>query len=308
MQIPANGVRMPVELANSEFRRQPLSWRGMIGLMRRETSELLVQATEVDTSAADAYETSLVPGLIAPWAELIVSEAKITEGMSVLDVGCGTGIVARHAARRSGSVGRVVGMDIDHGMLGAAKSVSIKEGLSIDYQYGSACELPFDSGAFDAVLCLQGLQYFPDPMRALREFRRVLKSRSVLAIVTWSELESCKGWWALVSALERRGIDASAARKPFALSSADEIRSLYARAGFEDISVHSEQRVSNFRSANHFVAAMLQGAPSTRLALGQVPKGEWPDFISEVDDLLAPWQTASGLAFPTQCNVLKARR
>jgi hypothetical protein len=112
----------------------------------------------------------------------------------------------------------------------------------------------------------------------------------------------------LVGALESRSIDASAARKPFALSSAAEMRSLCAQAGFADISIRAEQRLSNFRSANHFVAAMLQGAPSTRLALEQVPEGEWPAFIAEVEDLLAPWQTATGLAFPTQCNVVIARR
>jgi ubiquinone/menaquinone biosynthesis C-methylase UbiE len=267
-----------------------------------------VKTSEIDTSGAEAYEVSLVPGLMAPWAEVTVSNAQIREGASVLDVACGTGVAARYAARRSGCGGRVVGVDTDQGMLEVARAVSMKEGLSIAYQHGSAAELPFKSESFDAVLCLQGLQYFPDRLRAMSELRRVLRTGAPLVIVTWTEIEHCKGHWALVSALEHRGIDAAAARKPFSLSGAIELQSLAQEAGFLHASTRSEQRLSCFQSAESFVEAMLRGAPSTRQALEKVPAEDWPSFLAEVEAALAQWHGSQGLEFPTMSNVLEARR
>jgi SAM-dependent methyltransferase len=263
---------------------------------------------EQNTSAAEAYEASLVPGLMAPWAELIVSSAQFHERASVLDVACGTGIAARYAARRSGPHGRVVGVDVDQGMLSVARAVSKQESLSIEYEYGSASKLPFETESFDAVLCLQGFQYFPNRSQAMSELRRVLRTGSPLVIVTWSEIQRCKGQCAMVTALERRGIDAAAARKPFSLSGASEMQSIAEEAGFTRIATRSEQRLACFQSATSFVEAMLQGAPSTRQALEKVPAEDWPSFLVEVETMLARWNTGSRLAFPVECNVVEVHR
>jgi ubiquinone/menaquinone biosynthesis C-methylase UbiE len=263
---------------------------------------------EIDTSAAEAYEAFLVPGMMAPWTEVIVSNAQIREGVSVLDVACGTGIAARYAGRRSGPHGKVAGVDTDHGMLEVARAVSLQEGLAIEYEYASAGDLPFKSESFEAVLCLQGLQYFPNRLQAMRELRRVLRTGAPLVIVTWSEIENCKGHWAMVNALERRRIDAAAARKPFSLSSASETQSLAEEAGFTQVSIRAEQRPASFQSATAFVEAMLQGAPSTRQALEKVPAADWPSFLAEVATTLAQWQSGSRLEFPMESNVLVARR
>jgi SAM-dependent methyltransferase len=245
---------------------------------------------------------------MASWAEVIVSNAEVKEGASVLDVACGTGIAARYAAGRSGPHGKVVGVDTDYGMLEVARTVAIKERLSIEYEYGSAGELPFKSESFDAVLCLQGLQYFPDRLQAMSELRRVLRKGSPLVVVTWAEIENCKGHWAMVSALERRRIDAAAARKPFCLSSAHEMRSVAEEAGFAQVSTRLEQRPGCFQSATSFVEAMLQGAPSTRQALEKVPADDWPSFLADVETRLAQWHSGSRLEFPMESNVLVARR
>ena len=262
---------------------------------------------DVDTSAAHAYESFLVPGVMAPWAETIVSQMHISRGMHVLDVACGTGIAARHAARRVGTSGRIVGVDIDQGMLAVARTVSIKEGADIEYVYASACELPFESEAFDAALCLQGLQYLPDPLKAISEVRRVLRNDSVLVSVTWSEIENCKGHWAIVSALERRNIDAAAVRKPFARANGAELHSLALEAGFKDVSIRTAQQLGRFPSAASFVDAMLRGATSSRYALEKLPRNEWPNFLAEVNDELAQWSSPAGIEFPMESNVLTAR-
>lgn len=265
------------------------------------------QTSEADTSAAQAYEAFLVPGMMAPWAKESVACARIENGMTVLDVACGTGTAARHAARRCVQ-GRVVGVDLDRGMLSVANAVSLKERLPIQYLYGSACELPFESETFDAVLCLQGLQYFPDRCRAMTEMCRVLRPGAPLIAMTWSEMDNCKGYLAMVSALERRHIDATAMRKPFSLSDSAELYSLAAEAGFRNFAVRTKQHTACFRSAAAFVDAMLQGAPSSRCALEQVPSEDWPGFIADVADMLAQWDGGVGLEFPMESHVLEARR
>lgn len=270
--------------------------------------ENIVHALKADTSVAEAYEMALVPGLMAQWAERIVANARIEGGMRVLDVACGTGIATRYAAHRCGVTGRAVGVDVDHGMLEIARAVSMKEGLVAEYRYGSACELPFESESFDAALCLQGLQYFPDRQKAMSELHRVLRPESPIVVITWSEIQSCKGWWAMLTALERRNVDAEAVRKPFSLSSASELHTIAEEAGFTGIAVRTEQRLARFPSGAAFVDAMLKGAPSSRHALEQVPLTDWPEFLAEIEDLLAPWQRGSTLQFPTESNVLEARR
>jgi SAM-dependent methyltransferase len=264
-------------------------------------------ASALDTSVADAYQAALVPGLMAPWGEAIAAAAQVRDGMRVLDVACGTGVAARFAAQRCGSGGRVVGIDIDHGMLAVAKAQSKKDGVDVEFVHGSAVALPFDSASFDAVLCLQGLQYFPDQVGAMQEFRRVLRPGAPLVAMTWSHLQACKGQWAMVTALERRGIDAAAARKPFGSSDPAALQALALNAGFERVAVRQEQRLGRFPSVASFVESMRKGAPSTRLALDQVPAAEWPRFVAEVETMLAAWTRNSDFDFPVECNVLEAR-
>jgi SAM-dependent methyltransferase len=263
---------------------------------------------EIDTSAAEAYDTILVPEVFLPWAELMVQEAHIQNGMRTLDVACGTGVVARCAARLCGPRGRSIGLDIDPAMIKVARAAALREGLEIDYQCGSASELPFEAGSFDAALCLQGLQYFADKEQALAELRRVMRPGASLVAVVWAEMEACAGNWAMIVALERRGIDAKDMRKPFALSDSAALRALAAQAGFEDVTVEVAHRTVRFASAKAFVESIAQGAPSSRLALAQVPPAQWQDFLRDVEAQLATWTKDARLEFPMASNVLVARR
>src|SRR5262249_60545343 len=98
-------------------------------------------------------------------------------GDRVVDVACGTGIVARIAAARVGPSGVVVGVDLNPGMLNVARSVSLTDSRSaapIQWQEASADKLPFPGESFDIVYCQLGLQFFADRPAALREMRRVL--------------------------------------------------------------------------------------------------------------------------------------
>src|SRR5687767_12566054 len=110
-------------------------------------------------SFPEMYERLLVGPLFRPFAELTVERAQLRAGDRVLDVACGTGIVARLAKNRVGDGGTVVGVDLSPPMIAVARSIE----PSVEWREGDACALPVrDPERFDVVMCQQGLQFFPD--------------------------------------------------------------------------------------------------------------------------------------------------
>ena len=107
------------------------------------------------------YERYLVPSIFGPWAKDLVEIAGLKPGERVLDIACGTGIVARTAALTLGRGDGIIGLDVSGPMLAAARSAAAAEGLSIEWQEGSAVKLPLIDATCDVVLCQQGLQFFP---------------------------------------------------------------------------------------------------------------------------------------------------
>ena len=71
-------------------------------------------------TGAEIYECGLVPAIFAPWATILIEQAALQPGDRVLDVACGTGVVARLAARQVGSTGQIIGLDYNAGMLAVA--------------------------------------------------------------------------------------------------------------------------------------------------------------------------------------------
>lgn len=136
------------------------------------------EAWQVTDDAVVLYERSFVPALFAPSAVLLVDAAGIGRGDRVLDVGCGTGIVAREAAKRVGPEGRVVGLDLNPRMLEVARRIAPE----IEWRQGDAALLPFENGAFNVVVSQYAMMFFPDPSLALRAMWRVLASRGRLAV------------------------------------------------------------------------------------------------------------------------------
>jgi SAM-dependent methyltransferase len=142
---------------------------------------------QVAGRAPEVYERELVPAVFAPWAPILVELAHPCPGERVVDIACGTGIVARVAAARVGATGVVSGVDLNPGMLSVARSataVSSRSGAPIQWHEASADKLPFPGESFDIVYCQLGLQFFADRAAALREMHRVLGADGRLAL--WS--------------------------------------------------------------------------------------------------------------------------
>src|SRR5215211_6048459 len=197
------------------------------------------QGWQLEEGSAEAYERYLVPLLFAPGAEYLIELASLGPEERLLDVACGTGIVARRAARRVGADGKVVGLDINEGMLEVARKASSDVRPAIEWHQGDATDMPLPDRAFDVVFCQQGLQFFPDRSAALGEMHRVLVQNGRLVLSILRSIEHNPGYRLLAEALERHvGLDAGAMmRSPFTSLSADELRALITGAGFRDVRI-----------------------------------------------------------------------
>jgi ubiquinone/menaquinone biosynthesis C-methylase UbiE len=253
-------------------------------------------------SPAEIYER-MVPAY-ASWVIVLLDGVQVRSGERLLDVACGTGVLARQAVALVGAGGRVVGLDINANMLTVARA----RGPAVEWHEGNALALPFADHAFDVVVCQQGLQFFPDPGAGLREMRRVLSPGGRLGVAVWCTLESSPGHHALVRALERH-VSPEAARvmsTPFRLGDAQTLHALTAVAELRDVHVRLEQRAVRFPSTEAFTRGVLGGGTLARAGI-QVSGDALDTVIGDVDQALAPYVQAAGLVFPMESHLILVR-
>lgn len=267
-------------------------------------SEQTEQGWQLEGSSPDAYERYLVPAFFERWAEELVELADPRSGERVLDVACGSGIVARRAARRVGENGSVTGLDINPGMLAVAREASSR----IAWTEGSALSLPFPDESFDLVLCQEALQFFSDRALAFEEMHRVCASRGRLALSVLRGLEHSVAYTAFADALERHaGPDAGEMmRSPFVLGDAEELRALVTAAGFRDVRIQIRIRSVRYPS---FEQMLWREAASSPLAgpLGRLDDAARGRLVAEIADALAAYVDDDGIVLPIEAHVVLAR-
>jgi ubiquinone/menaquinone biosynthesis C-methylase UbiE len=263
---------------------------------------------QVAGSAPEIYERELVPAVFGAWAPILVQLAQPRPGDRVIDVACGTGIVARIAAERVGPTGAVVGIDLNPGMLSVARSASIDVGSggSLQWQEASADKLPFPDGSFDIVYCQLGLQFFADRAAALREMRRVLGAEGRIALMVWRGINESPGFAVLAEALQRHiGQAAAIMRAPFGLSDADELAALVRGAGFQRVAIHQRSGTVRFPSVERFVLSYVAGSPLAG-PVAQAGDAAREALITDVRNALVEFTSDTELAFPIAAHLLSA--
>ena len=136
------------------------------------------------------FQDNIVPAILGPMGAHLVQAADLRSGERILDIACGTGAVTRLAAQLVGASGHVAALDFGAHMMHVGRAVPQERGATIRWVHGDATALPFADSMFDVVLCSQGLMFFPDRARALRDAARVTVPGGRLAVAVWAPLEN----------------------------------------------------------------------------------------------------------------------
>jgi SAM-dependent methyltransferase len=270
-------------------------------------------------SPAEIYERAFVPAVFEPLTRVVLERARPAPGEDVLDLACGTGIVARHVARLVGPEGGVTGVDLRPGMIAVAEAVGTGSGdesgagsAAVTWLVGDAERLELPSSSFDLVVCQQGIQFFADRVGALREVRRVLRPGGRLVAAVWRGVSEQGLLGALVDVELRHlgplGLTYDDAAAPFLMSSGEELAAVAASAGLVDVAVDVAGIQTAF-AADTFVVDVEYAYSGLFPQFTEDPT-RFEAFVAAVEretrDVVARYRVGDRLVSPMRTHLLTA--
>ena len=184
---------------------------------------------------------------LEPVSDQLMKSSQISRGQTVLDVATGTGQPALTIAEKIvGPTGRVIGVDLSPEMLEVAKEEAAYQSLTnVVFQIVEDESLSmFSDDTFDTVVCRNGLMFMPDPVKALKAFRRVLKPGGKASVTVWGSPDKSPVMAAVMKTISKHVIDLKllpSAVAPsgnpggaYSISSVDMLRDYFLKAGFSN--------------------------------------------------------------------------
>jgi SAM-dependent methyltransferase len=257
---------------------------------------------QISVAAAEIYESKFVPAFFAEWAPHLVDLADVGPDQTILDVACGTGIVARTVAGRLAGEGRIVGVDLNEAMLTVARRVS----PDLEWRQGDAGALPFPDASFDRVLCQMALMFFPDRLGALGEMRRVAAPRATVALLVPGRLAAQPAYGPFVEmATHHAGPDAASLLSTyFACGELAGLTALVESAGLSVTGTRTRLGRALFGSVDEFVAAEVESTP----LIGRISEDVYGRIREGAREVLRPFTTPTGrVEIPLEGHLVAAR-
>lgn len=238
----------------------------------------------ITAAQAALYEERFVPALFAHWVDPVLDAARPHPGQDVLDVACGTGVVARHAAERVGPGGSITGLDLNPAMLEVAARVR----PDLTWRQGDAAALPFPDRSFDVVTCQSAMMFFPDPTAALQEMGRVTRPGGTVAVQVFdlrTDQPAYGPWIDMVAG--HAGEDALRLLGTYWVhGDRDVMRERCASAGLQVTEIHDHERPARFPSVEAMVLTEVNATPLAD-RLSQV---ELDAIVADSYEVYRPWR------------------
>lgn len=207
---------------------------------------------QLSDSAVTAYEDQKVKAMFGPLARATLAKIQVTEKDAILDLACGTGIVARTILEQVTPAQPIVGVDLNEGMVRKAREITQSDSSKFSWHVANAADLPFAAGTFSLTFCQQGMQYFPDEAAVLDEVRRVSAMNAKLVISVWAGASDF--FLAMADSVGRR-VDPGIGEKylaPFSYRNIENLPTMLEKAGFQDTNVERitvDRTMPNIRSS-----------------------------------------------------------
>jgi len=271
-------------------------------IRQRARQEWGARAARYAESAADQT---------ARLAEVLNDAVDPRPGESVLDVATGPGVVAVEAARRIGPDGRVLATDLVAAWADRVAARAAAAGLTnVEFREMGAEQLDLPDGAFDLVLCQLGLMLLPEPDRALREMRRVLRVGGRLGLAVWSTLDRVAVFRVGAQALRRYMPPPTPGTPgPLSLGAPGLVDGLVAAAGFDDVRVSRptlEFEIADPAELWRF--RVVEGPPAVRQAIEALEPAERERVRAEYLAELEGYRRGDRIVLPNEAIVVTARR
>jgi SAM-dependent methyltransferase len=244
-------------------------------------------------TAAENYQRYFVPAIATPVSAGLLEAACLQPDERVLDVACGTGVIARLAAEITGPAGAVTAIDIAPDMVEVARATPAPAEPVIDWQVGDATSLPFPDDSFDAVLCQMGLMFMADRAAAVGQMRRTLLPRGRVVISTPGAIQP------VFEILERALVEhvnpdlGGFVRAVFSMHNPDDLALLLRGAGLRNVTVTVEEATLRLPAPAEFLWQYISLTPMAPI-VANTPEEAKQTLEREVVERWQPYVTAGG--------------
>jgi ubiquinone/menaquinone biosynthesis C-methylase UbiE len=258
-------------------------------------------------TGAENYQRHFVPAIATPASASLLATADLQAGERVLDVACGTGVIARLAAEAIGPAGMITAIDLAPDMIEVARATPAPAEPAIDWHVGDAATLPFPDNTYDAVLCQMGLMFMADRAAAVAEMRRVLVPDGRVVLNTPGAIQS------VFEIMERALVEHISAdlggfvRAVFSMHDPEALATLLRDAGLRDVTATVEQATLRLPAPAEFLWQYINLTPMGPL-VAQAPEDSKTAMERDVVEGWQPYVTDGSTTLGEQPMVLATGR
>jgi enediyne biosynthesis protein CalE5 len=242
----------------------------------------------------------------------LVGDARLREGLHVLDLGSGTGYPALLDAQVVGPAGRVVGVDLAEQMLAVAEGKAKQLGLSnASFRTGDITTLPFDTNSFDAVTSRFCLMFLPEIPKAAGEIARVLKPGGWVAAAVWSAAEKNPSIGLAMAAIKQLiELPPPDPTAPgiFRLAKPGELADLFQQAGLIDVTDQEFLGEWSYASAEQYYTSLMEIAAPVQNLMAKLSEAQKQEVKRLILQAASQFTRGDRIAFPLAVRMVSARK